>query len=104
MLFCYIFRSFLKLLQYMVYKPRLEPKPGPGLWQAFNLGLAQDFESPRPPTPGPIHHYRSSSFILMVVCQMSIAPALINLIIPYIMEILYGNLDFGGMANLSLLA
>ena len=51
----------------MVYKPGLEPEPGPGLWQAFNLGLAQDFESPSPPKPGPspgfepkpgpIHHY-----------------------------------------------
>src|ERR1700685_4287468 len=30
-------------------------KPGPGLWQALNSGLAQDFESPSPPKPGPIH-------------------------------------------------
>ena len=28
----------------MVYKSGHEPNPGPGLWQAFNLGLAQDFE------------------------------------------------------------
>jgi hypothetical protein len=51
----------------MVYKPGLEPEPGPGLWQAFNSGLAHDFESPSPPKPGPspgfepksgpIHHY-----------------------------------------------
>jgi len=43
----------------MVYKPGLEPEPGPGLWQAFNSGLAHDFESPSPgfePKPGPIHH------------------------------------------------
>ena len=37
----------------MVNKPGLEPEPGPGLWQALNWGLAQDFG----PEPGPIHHY-----------------------------------------------
>ena len=37
----------------MVYKPGLEPEPGPRLWQAFNLGLAQDLEIPSPPKPGP---------------------------------------------------
>ena len=51
----------------MVNKPGLEPEPGPGLWQALNSGLAQDFKSPSPPKPGPsqgfepkpgpIHHY-----------------------------------------------
>jgi hypothetical protein len=29
----------------MVYKPGLEPEPGLGLWQALNLGLAQDFQA-----------------------------------------------------------
>jgi hypothetical protein len=37
----------------MVYKPGLEPEPGLGLWQALNSGLAQDFQSPSPPKPGP---------------------------------------------------
>ena len=51
----------------MVSKPGLELKPGPGLWQALNSGLAPDFKSPSPPKPGPsqgfepepgpIHHY-----------------------------------------------
>lgn len=48
----------------MVYEPGLEPKPGPGLWQAFNSGLAQDFESPSPPKPGPIHHLTSHGVTL----------------------------------------
>src|ERR1700733_2403031 len=54
----------------MVYKPGPEPEPGLGLWQALNSGLAQDFQSPSPPKPGPsqgfepepgpIHHYCST--------------------------------------------
>ena len=47
------FWRFWKLLPYMVNKPGLEPEPGPGLWQALNSGLAQDFKSPSPPKPGP---------------------------------------------------
>jgi hypothetical protein len=34
------------------YYTRLEPEPGLGLWQALNLGLAQDFQSPSLPKPG----------------------------------------------------
>ena len=35
----------------------LEPESGLGLWQAPNLGPAQDSQSPSPPKPGTIHHY-----------------------------------------------
>ena len=54
----------------MVYEPGLEPKPGLGLWQALNSGLAQEFQSPSPPKPGPIHHYSH-----MMQCTMGINPS-----------------------------
>ena len=53
LLFYYTIWSFLHQWLYMVYKPGLEPEPGLGLWQALNSGLAQDFQSPSPPKPGP---------------------------------------------------
>jgi hypothetical protein len=65
----------------MVYKPGLEPEPGLGLWQALNSGLAQDFQSPSPPKPGPsqgfepepgpIHHYTEGLEVCFMINSTS---------------------------------
>ena len=64
----------------MVHKPGLEPEPGLGLWQALNSGLAQDFQSPSPPKPGPsqgfepepgpIHHYLYLHVYITFYCRL----------------------------------